>query len=370
LQKKQKVNKASGNNNKANFKGDRSKSGKRPDSNFAKSDNRQKSKDKGERKGSDPKKRPNLSKNPKLIEDKSPLKEKKIHAAQGSETKFKTGFTKGPHKNKPDYKGDKKKGSYEKKASFDPDIKKKTSSANKKYSEEIRLNRYLAIAGICSRREADDLIKAGVVKVNGEIILEMGYKVQPGDVVNYGGQTLKPERHVYVLLNKPKDFITTRSDPQDRRTVMNLIAKASKENIYPVGRLDRMTTGLLLFTNDGELTRKLTHPSSEIEKIYHVFTDKVVKYDDLKKLQEGIELDDGMIKADKAKYVGNGEDKKQVGVELHSGRNRIVRRMFEHLGYRVIKLDRVVFAGLTKKDLPRGKYRLLTEREIATLKML
>jgi 23S rRNA pseudouridine2605 synthase len=198
----------------------------------------------------------------------------------------------------------------------------------------------------------------------------MGYKVQPGDLVNYGGQTLKPERHVYVLLNKPKDFITTRSDPQDRRTVMNLIAKATKENIYPVGRLDRMTTGLLLFTNDGELTRKLTHPSSEIEKIYHVFTDKVVKYDDLKKLQEGIELEDGMIKADKAKYVGNGEDKKQVGVELHSGRNRIVRRMFEHLGYRVIKLDRVVFAGLTKKDLPRGKYRLLSEREIATLKML
>ena len=368
------MKKASGNNNKANFKGDRSKSGNRSDSkiksHFVKSEDKQGSKDKRERKGSDPKKRPNLSKNSKIAEEKDPLKGKKIHAVKGSETKFKTSFTKSPAKNKIDFKGAKNKGGDEKKSSFDPELKKKQVTSIKKYSEEIRLNRYLAKAGICSRREADDLIKAGVVKVNGEIILEMGYKVQPGDLVNYGGQTLKPERHVYVLLNKPKDFITTRSDPQDRRTVMNLIAKATKENIYPVGRLDRMTTGLLLFTNDGELTRKLTHPSSEIEKIYHVFTDKVVKYDDLKKLQEGIELEDGMIKADKAKYVGNGEDKKQVGVELHSGRNRIVRRMFEHLGYRVIKLDRVVFAGLTKKDLPRGKYRLLSEREIATLKML
>jgi len=275
---------------------------------------------------------------------------------------------------KPDYKGDFKKGTA-KSRGFIKGEKSSSESINKKgkvkaQTEEIRLNRYLSIAGICSRREADDLIKAGIVKVNGKIITEMGYKVQPGDLVNYGGQTLKPERHVYVLLNKPKDFITTRSDPQDRRTVMNLIAKATKENIYPVGRLDRMTTGVLLFTNDGDLTRKLTHPSSEIEKIYHVFTDKVVKYDHIVQIQEGVELDDGIIKADKVKYVGNGEDKKQVGIEIHSGRNRIVRRIFEHLGYKVIKLDRVVFAGLTKKDLPRGKYRILNEQEVGTLKML
>lgn len=265
------------------------------------------------------------------------------------------------------------KAPFKKKSTFkgkdNPPVKKKPAPPKAK-SEDIRLNRYLATAGICSRREADDLIKAGVVKVNGEIIVEMGFKVKPGDVVNYGGQTLKQARHVYVLLNKPKDFITTRSDPQDRRTVMNLVAKATKEMTYPVGRLDRMTTGLLLFTNDGDLTRKLTHPSSQIEKIYHVFTDKAVKFDHLKQLEEGIELEDGMIKADKVKYVGNGEDKKQVGIELHSGRNRIVRRMFEHFGYKVVKLDRVVFAGLTKKDLPRGKYRLLTELEIGKLKSL
>jgi 23S rRNA pseudouridine2605 synthase len=198
----------------------------------------------------------------------------------------------------------------------------------------------------------------------------MGFKVKPGDSVNYGGETLKLAKTVYVLLNKPKDFITTRSDPQDRRTVMNLVAKATKEMTYPVGRLDRMTTGVLLFTNDGDLTRKLTHPSSQIEKIYHVFTDKPVRMEHIKLLETGVELEDGMIKADKIKYVGNGEDKKQVGVELHSGRNRIVRRMFEHFGYKVIKLDRVVFAGLTKKDLPRGKYRILTPMEVNKLKSL
>ncbi len=259
-----------------------------------------------------------------------------------------------------------KKDEFKRKDKQDKKVEKKRVNPYKK-SENIRLNRYLAMAGICSRREADDLIRAGIVKVNGKIIVEMGFQVKPGDVVNYGGQTLKQEKHVYVLLNKPKDFITTRSDPQDRRTVMNLIAKATKENIYPVGRLDRMTTGLLLFTNDGDLTRRLTHPSSEVEKIYHVTLDKVVKHDHIKQLQEGVELDDGEIKADKIKYVGNGEDKKQVGVELHSGRNRIVRRMFEHFGYRVIKLDRVVFAGLTKKDLPRGKYRILKDVEVGNL---
>jgi 23S rRNA pseudouridine2605 synthase len=277
------------------------------------------------------------------------------------------------HNKKVAFKGKKDKNSFKDKwgsKGKEGSKEKKRPSNPKTKSEDIRLNRYIASAGICSRREADDLIKAGIVKVNGDVIVEMGYKVKPGDVVNYAGQTLKQARHVYVLLNKPKDFITTRSDPQDRRTVMNLVAKATKELTYPVGRLDRMTTGLLLFTNDGDLTRKLTHPSSGIEKIYHVVTDKAVKYDHLKQMEEGIELEDGMVKADKVKYVGNGEDKKQIGVELHSGRNRIVRRMFEHFGYKVIKLDRVVFAGLTKKDLPRGKYRILTEMEVGNLKSL
>lgn len=285
-------------------------------------------------------------------------KEDRKRKEANKKTAFKGKKSKSDFKTKKDFKG--KEGN----------AVKKGSAVHKAKSEDIRLNRYLASAGICSRREADDLIKAGIVKVNGNVIVEMGFKVKPGDVVNYAGETLKQARHVYVLLNKPKDFITTRSDPQDRRTVMNLVAKATKEMTYPVGRLDRMTTGILLFTNDGDLTRKLTHPSSGVEKIYHVVTDKAVKYDHIKQMQEGIELEDGTIKADKVKYVGNGEDKKQIGVELHSGRNRIVRRMFEHFGYRVLKLDRVVFAGLTKKDLPRGKYRLLTELEVGKLKNL
>jgi len=225
------------------------------------------------------------------------------------------------------------------------------------------------MAGICSRREADQLIAAGVVKINGKTITEMGYKVKPDDEVNYGGETLRPEKKVYLLLNKPKDYITTRSDPQDRRTVMNLIGKACKESIYPVGRLDRMTTGLLMFTNDGDLARKLTHPSSEIKKIYHVTLHKAVKFEHLKQLEEGITLEDGMSNADKAVFVGDGEDKKHVGVEIHSGKNRVIRRMFEFFGYRVIKLDRVIFADLTKKDLPRGKYRFLSEKEVGFLKM-
>lgn len=281
--------------------------------------------------------------------------------------KHKRSNHKEDRKKKASFKDGRKKEEFKRKEKPAKEVVKKWAAPKKK-TDNIRLNRYLAMAGVCSRREADDLIRAGIVKVNGKIIVEMGFQVKPEDEVNYGGQTLKRERHVYVLLNKPKDFITTRSDPQDRRTVMNLIAKATKENIYPVGRLDRMTTGVLLFTNDGDLTRRLTHPSSEVEKIYNVTLDKAVKYDHIKQLQEGIELDDGEIKADKVKYVGNGEDKKQVGVELHSGRNRIVRRMFEHFGYRVIKLDRVVFAGLTKKELPRGKYRILKEVEVGNLK--
>ena len=233
----------------------------------------------------------------------------------------------------------------------------------------MRLNRYIANAGVCSRREADELIAAGAVSVNGKVITEMGYRLEVGDKVNYGGETLKKEKHVYVLLNKPKDFITTSDDPGNRKTVFDLVKKACKERIYPVGRLDRNTTGLLLLTNDGELTKKLTHPKHGVRKVYHVTLDKPVTKSDLDKLaNEGAELTDGPVMPDVVSYVG--DNKKEVGIELHSGRNRVVRRIFESMGYEVIKLDRVVFAGLTKKDLPRGDYRMLTEKEVSFLKML
>ena len=232
---------------------------------------------------------------------------------------------------------------------------------------DIRLNKYLSNAGICSRREADVLIQTGVVTVNDEIILELGYKVKPGDRVRYDGETINAETKRYVLLNKPKDFITTMDDPWGRKTVMSLVFKACKERIYPVGRLDRETTGLLLFTNDGDMSKKLTHPRHKCSKIYHVELNIPVKYEDLQKLLSGIELEDGKTVFDKAEYVK--ENPREIGVELHSGKNRIVRRSFEAMGYDVVKLDRVQFAGLTKKDLPRGHYRHLTEKEVAFLKM-
>ena len=234
----------------------------------------------------------------------------------------------------------------------------------------MRLNKYIAHAGICSRREADNLIAAGAIKVNGQVVTEMGYKVQPGDEVNYGGETLRGETLRYILLNKPKGFITTLDDPFQRDTVMQLVANACKERIYPVGRLDRNTTGLLLFTNDGELSKKLTHPSTGVYKIYQVELDRPLTHDDMRKIREGITLDDGPIAADDIQYAGTGEDKRIVGIELHSGRNRIVRRIFESLDYKIHKLDRVVFACLTKKDLPRGRWRELTEKEVGYLKMI
>ena len=240
----------------------------------------------------------------------------------------------------------------------------------KVYDGTTRLNKYLANAGICSRREADKIIAAGGVSVNGNIITEMGFQVHEGDVVKYGGETLQSERKRYFLLNKPKGFITTVDDPQERETVMMLVDGACKERIYPVGRLDRNTTGLLLFTNDGDLARRLTHPSTKVYKIYQVELDKPVTREDMKKMIEGIELEDGPIHVDDIQYVQGLNDKRIVGVELHSGKNRIVRRIFEHLGYEVHKLDRVVFAGLTKKDLPRGRYRELTPQEIGFLKMI
>lgn len=245
---------------------------------------------------------------------------------------------------------------------------KKTSTQQNVADDAVRLNRYLANAGICSRREADVLIATGVVTVNGKIITEMGYKVNPTDVVTYGGVPIKNETKKYLLLNKPKDYITTMDDPQERRTVMELIRNACRERLYPVGRLDRNTTGVLLFTNDGDMTAKLTHPKFEIRKVYHVTLNKKMTSEDFRMLNEGLELSDGFIKPDAAEFVGAG--KFELGVEIHSGKNRIVRRMFEHLGYEVIKLDRVAFAGLTKKDLPRGKFRFLTEKEIGFLKML
>ena len=233
----------------------------------------------------------------------------------------------------------------------------------------IRLNKYIAHGGICSRREADDLIKTGAVTVNGKLVIEMGYKVQSNDVVNIDGTSIKPERKHYVLLNKPKGFITTTDDPHDRKTVMTLVEKACKERIYPVGRLDRNTSGLLLFTNDGEMAKHLTHPKYNVKKLYHAVLDKKISKNELNQLLEGVTLEDGFVKADEISFVGNGEDATQVGIALHSGKNRIVRRIFQHLGYEVVKLDRVLFAGLTKKELPRGRWRHLTEKELAFLKM-
>ena len=234
----------------------------------------------------------------------------------------------------------------------------------------IRLNKYIANAGVCSRREADKLIAAGAVTVNGKVVTELGTKISPNDKVQYGDQSLKREKPRYVLLNKPKGFITTTDDPQERKTVMNLVSKACHERIYPVGRLDRNTTGVLLFTNDGEMTKKLLHPKHGTQKIYHVVLDRALTKKDMMQIVEGIQLDDGVIKVDAIEYVGDGKDKKQIGIELHSGKNRIVRRIFEKLAYKVIRLDRVSFAGLTKKNLPRGEWRFLEEKEVSFLKML
>ncbi|WP_199120567.1 pseudouridine synthase [Pedobacter sp. ASV28] len=234
----------------------------------------------------------------------------------------------------------------------------------------IRLNRYIANSGICSRRKADELIEAGVISVNGNAITELGHKIDPyKDEVRYNGELLKREKKIYVLLNKPKDYITTTDDPQERRTVMQLVEKASRERIYPVGRLDRNTTGLLLMTNDGELADKLSHPRNGITKIYHVELDKNLSQGDFNKIQFGLELEDGLIKPDNISYVA-GASKKEIGIQIHSGKNRIVRRIFEHLGYDIVKLDRVVYGNLTKKDLPRGKWRFLDEHELIQIKHL
>ncbi|MFC2115343.1 pseudouridine synthase [Bacteroidota bacterium] len=232
----------------------------------------------------------------------------------------------------------------------------------------VRLNRFIANSGVCSRREADELIQSGSIEVNGKIVSELGTRVGSSDSVRYNGKLLKGERKVYVLLNKPKDCVTTVKDTHGRNTVMDLVRGCCTERIYPVGRLDRNTTGVLLLTNDGELTDTLSHPSFNKKKIYHIHLDRALSNEDMKQLRDGFELEDGFIKPDRIEYVDAG-DKKQVGLEIHSGRNRIVRRMFEFLDYKVLRLDRVYFAGLTKKGLSRGRWRHLSEKEVNTLKM-
>ena len=231
----------------------------------------------------------------------------------------------------------------------------------------IRLNKFIANSGVCSRREADDYIVAGLITVNGQVITELGTKIQVTDDVRFNGERLHGEEKVYILMNKPKDFVTTVTDPNADRTVLDLVAGKCPQRVYPVGRLDKATTGVLLLTNDGELSDKLTHPSNRVRKIYHVFLDKNLSQSDFNKILEGVELEDGLMFADALSFID--EDESQVGLEIHSGRNRVVRRMFEALGYKVKKLDRVLFAGLTKKGLRRGQWRFLTEQEVALLKM-
>ena len=235
-------------------------------------------------------------------------------------------------------------------------------------TEPLRLNKFLANAGVCSRREADEFIQAGVVTVNGEVVTELGTKILRTDEVKFHDTPVSLEKKVYVLLNKPKDYVTTSDDPQQRKTVMDLVKDVCPERIYPVGRLDRNTTGVLLLTNDGDLASKLTHPKFLKKKVYHVHLDKNLTSHDMDQIREGITLEDGEIKADAVEYADE-HDKSQVGIEIHSGKNRIVRRIFESLGYRVTKLDRVQFAGLTKKNLRRGDWRFLTEKEVDMLRM-
>lgn len=230
------------------------------------------------------------------------------------------------------------------------------------------MNKYVANSGVCSRREADNHIIAGEVTVNGEVVTTLGTKIKMGDEVQFNGNVIIGEKKVYLLLNKPKGFVTSVDDPHAEKTVMELIKGACSERVYPVGRLDKSTTGVLMLTNDGDLTKTLTHPTYNKKKIYHVFLDKKISEEDMERIAAGVDLDDGVAYADAVSYV-DGSDKSQVGVEIHSGKNRIIRRMFDTIGYKVIKLDRVYFAGLTKKGLPRGRWRFLTQREVAMLKM-
>ena len=262
-----------------------------------------------------------------------------------------------------------KGNSPQRKNSFRKDFKKPSTTPKKVDVGGIRLNKFISNSGICSRREADTYIEHGSVTVNGNLITEMGYKVQPNDDVRFDGTSISPEKKKYVLLNKPKNYITTMDDERGRKTVMELVSNAAKERIYPVGRLDRMTTGLLLFTNDGELAKKLTHPKHDVKKLYHASLDRKLDLKDLQKLRGEVIIEGKKVFIDAVSYV-EGQSKTEVGIEIHSGRNRIVRKIFEHVGYKVNKLDRVVFAELTKKNLPRGRWRPLTNLEVTNLQIL
>ncbi|MCF6349838.1 MAG: rRNA pseudouridine synthase [Flavobacteriaceae bacterium] len=299
--------------------------------------------------------------------------QKSSRGRQTENSKFKkTNSKKQTKTSKKDVKfGNKKDKNYRINPNTIKNFKKKPSSDTNKViiKKGIRLNKYIANAGICSRREADVYIAAGNATVNGKIITEMGYQVMPNDIVRFDGQSLTPETKQYVLLNKPKNYITTMDDERGRKTVMDLVASATKERIYPVGRLDRATTGLLLFTNDGELTKKLTHPKHNVRKLYHATLDKKLQMKDLQSIAVNFILEGKMVFVDKISYV-DGKPKTEIGIEIHSGRNRIVRKIFAHFGYKVVKLDRVIFAGLTKKNLPRGFHRPLTKQELNYLKMI
>lgn len=269
----------------------------------------------------------------------------------------------GKEKGKKSSSFSKDKKPFSKKPTFSRKSKSPKAAAD---DGKIRLNRFLANAGLCSRREADKIIESGAVSINNEVVTQLGTKVDPSDTVHFGGELVQSEKKQYVLLNKPKNYITTMDDPKKRQTVMELVVNACKERIYPVGRLDRATSGLLLFTNDGQMTKRLTHPSSKVSKIYHVSLDKTVSQKDVIQLVEGVSLEDGKAYADKAFYLPN-TSKSTISIELHSGKNRIIRRMMEAMGYKVTKLDRVQFAGLTKKDIPRGRFRHLNENEVGLL---
>lgn len=281
------------------------------------------------------------------------------------------------------YKETKFDNNYDKKVVFRPRKNSEGYDPNAKYSKKkqitysknnvdpnkpIRLNKFLANAGVCSRREADDYIKAGVISVNGNIVSELGVKILPTDKVLFHNEPVRTERKVYILLNKPKDTVTTTDDPHNRHTVLDIVKHACSERIYPVGRLDRNTTGVLLLTNDGDLASKLTHPKFDKKKIYHVVLDRNLEQSDFDKVLAGVDLEDFTIAADALSFVKE-DSKKELGIEIHTGQNRVVRRIFEKLGYKIYRLDRVYFAGLTKKNLPRGKYRFLSEREVNMLKM-
>ena len=270
-------------------------------------------------------------------------------------------------KNRPENNYSRKAGSVKDNGKVPGKDSRKPRGGKSGQDDSVRLNKFIANSGICSRREADDLIVAGLISVNGKKIIELGTKVKPGDDVRFNGNRIRNERKVYLLLNKPKDYITTVDDPHATKKVMDLVRNACSERIYPVGRLDRATTGLLLLTNDGDITKRLTHPKYNKKKIYHIHLNKPLAKPDLQKIADGFDLDDGFIQPDAISYISS-EDKREIGMEIHSGRNRIIRRIFDALGYRVVKLDRVYYAGLTKKNLPRGKWRFLTQREISMLK--